>query len=337
MGFEAALASDAEQAQLVALRKALTDVPPLPGPALDDDLCLLRFLRGYAREKEPLRAAAAAFHAMLSWRKDHSMDAARAELLAAGAAEPTWPAALPRFAALVASTGAGLVRRLGWSKDGLHPVTLCLIHKYDVSGVLRSKLGDDLLAFQRYVDEYWLLELHRLSVAAGRVVGRVELVYTADMKLNHFGLRAIRFFPKILAGSKHFPESARRIVSIGNNKVAVALYQRVIRPFVPAHTKEKLIILGRDLRSARVVAAMDLDAATTAALDRAAGRTAAVDDAPRRPAPADDAGADGAEGDAPPPPPDDDDGFVLVEPPTPPSPSASLGSFGDEGELVDPT
>ncbi|KAH8044148.1 potassium channel [Aureococcus anophagefferens] len=125
-----------------------------------------------------------------AWRKDHSMDAARAELLAAGAAEPTWPAALPRFAALVASTGAGLVRRLGWSKDGLHPVTLCLIHKYDVSGVLRSKLGDDLLAFQRYVDEYWLLELHRLSVAAGRVVGRVELVYTADMKLNHFGIRA---------------------------------------------------------------------------------------------------------------------------------------------------
>ena len=93
-----------------------------------------------------------------------------------------------------------------------------------------------------------------LSVAAGRVVGRVELVYTADMKLNHFGIRAIRFFPKILAGSKHFPESARRIVSIGNNKVAVTLYQRVIRPFVPAHTKEKLIILGRDLRSARVVA-----------------------------------------------------------------------------------
>ncbi|KAK7235159.1 hypothetical protein SO694_00143033 [Aureococcus anophagefferens] len=337
MGFEAALASDAEQAQLVALRKALNAVPPLPGPALDDDLCLLRFLRGYAREKEPLRAAAAAFEAMLIWREDHSMDAARAELLAAGAAEPTWPAALPRFAALVASTGAGLVRRLGWSKDGLHPVTLCLIHKYDVSGVLRSKLGDDLLAFQRYVDEYWLLELHRLSVAAGRVVGRVELVYTADMKLNHFGFRAVRFFPKILAGSKHFPESARRIVSIGNNKVAVALYQRVIRPFVPAHTKEKLIILGRDLRSARVVAAMDLDAATTAALDRAAGRTAAVDDAPRRPAPADDAGAGGAEGAAPPPPPPDDDGFVLVEPPTPPSPSASLGSFGDEGELVDPT
>ncbi|KAH8048821.1 potassium channel [Aureococcus anophagefferens] len=199
MGFEAALASDAEQAQLVALRKALNAVPPLPGPALDDDLCLLRFLRGYAREKEPLRAAAAAFEAMVH-------------------------------------TGAGLVRRLGWSKDGLHPVTLCLIHKYDVSGVLRSKLGDDLLAFQRYVDEYWLLELHRLSVAAGRVVGRVELVYTADMKLNHFGIRAVRFFPKILAGSKHFPESARRIVSIGNNKVAVALYQRVIRPFVPAHT-----------------------------------------------------------------------------------------------------
>ena len=314
MGFDAAPASEAEKEQLKALRAALADeaIPPVPGPAIDEDLNLLRFVRGYAREKRPIQAAARAFKSMLQWRAQNGMDAARGEMLAGPGDEPRWPLELERFATLKAQTGDGLARRLGTSRDGM-PVTLCLIHRYDVSGVLRARLGDDLLAFQRYLDEYWLVELQRRSRSVGRVVGRIDLVYTADMKLNHFGFKAIAFFPKILGGSKHYPESAARIVSIGNNKVAVALYNRVIRPFVPAHTKEKLTILGRDLESESIVACMDLDEPTTAALHAAIAGGRPGGAAPSARAPDDD-----DDEPAPPPPSPGEDDYVLVEPPSPP-------------------
>ena len=87
---------------------------------------LLRFVRGYAKERSPIIAAAAAYGAMLEWRQEHAMDAVRAELLPAGpnTSSSLWPMALPRFAPLVDCIGSGLSQH--WSPQLCNPVVSTL-------------------------------------------------------------------------------------------------------------------------------------------------------------------------------------------------------------------
>jgi len=208
-----------------------------------EQLLLLRFVRGNAKERQPLAAAAAAYRSMIEWRLEHGMAQVRAELTPEGAERSLWPLTLPRFKPLVECIGTGLAHRLGSDAEG-NPSSLVLLHLYDLKKILREGLADKLIECQRFIDEYWSIELERASLRSSRLVARHDIIFVGLLGLFHFDIASIRLFPRLLAGSKHYPESVRRITSAGNFRAIVGMYNRLIRPLVPTHTAEKLNVLG---------------------------------------------------------------------------------------------
>ena len=275
MVFETRIAAnEAEQAAIAGLKEAIasSDVPKQSsGPQLDDELSLLRFVRGYSLD---VKDAAKAFDDMLQYRKAHSIDAAREAMYAAAAEgdELAWPAALPKFAPLVECTGAGLMRRIGKSAGGM-PATLCLLHLYDVRKVIKAGLQPLLIELQQHQDEWWGVTLLTTSRTDGSLHARMDVVGAHDLGLFHFGISEARCLMKVLEGAKHYPESSARIVSVGNGKALLGMYNAVIKPFMPAHTKEKILVLGREIEKTAARDAIGFDDPTFAKLLEMTGRT----------------------------------------------------------------
>lgn len=97
----------------------------------------------------------------------------------------------------------------------------------------------------------------------------MTIIYVGELSLFHFDLPALRLLPAIMAGSKNYPESVCRIVAAGNSRAGLALYNKVIKHFVPAHTRQKLHVLGREVRRGCCV---ELQSASTRDGERAAGQ-----------------------------------------------------------------
>ena len=238
--------SDAESAALSAMREELgSDVSSAP-PELSHEYGLLRFIRGHGCDGAK---AAAAFRETLAFREKHGLDALRAEIIAAGPGDgvPAWPTeALPRFAPLmeVLDGGKGWSTRRGEDAAG-NMMNVVLMHKYDLKKVLAADLEQLILEGQRALDEYWLIELHRLSLERKSLVARHEVIFVQEMSMLHFDISSLRLLPKLSEGSKMYPEQVALMSSVGNGAVLLALYRRIIRPFTPAHTREKLAVHGK--------------------------------------------------------------------------------------------
>ena len=124
-------------------------------------------------------------------------------------------------------------------------MNVVLMHKYDLKKVLAADLEQLILEGQRALDEYWLIELHRLSLERESLVARHEVIFVQEMPLLHFDISSLRLLPKLSEGSKMYPEQVALMSSVGNGAVLLALYRRIIRPFTPAHTREKLAVHGK--------------------------------------------------------------------------------------------
>ena len=279
MVFNTAIAAtDAESTAVDGLKAALAscDIPKQAhGPPLDHEQTLLRFVRGYNLN---VKEATKAFKDMLEYRAANGVDAAREAMYAAATNgdELAWPATgLAKFAPLVACTGGGLMQRIGNSINGM-PATLCLLHLYDVKQVLKQGLGPLLVELQQHQDEWWAVTLLQSSLAAGAMHARQDVVGAHDLGLFHFGISEARTLMKVLEGSKHYPESSAKIISVGNGKALVAMYNGVIKPFMPAHTKEKILVLGRDIENDKNREAIGFDEAAFAKLLEMTGRKAAA-------------------------------------------------------------
>ena len=221
-----------------------------------------------------VKDAASAFGEMLAYRHSTLIDEAREAMYAAKSsddAELAWPASLPKFEPLVEVTGGGLMRRIGHSSNGC-PATLCLIHLYDVKAVIKAGLASLLIELQQWQDEWWAITLLRESEAAGSMLARVDVVHVAELSLFHFDIAASKLLMKVLEGSKHYPESSARIVSSGNGKALLAMYNAVIKPFMPAHTKQKLLVLGKDIEKPNNKEAIGFDEPTFSQLLSMCGR-----------------------------------------------------------------
>ena len=163
------------------------------------------------------------------------------------------------------------MRCIGKGSTGM-PATLCLLHLYDVKKVIKENLAALLLELQQYQDEYWNVTLHHSSTQANALHARVDVVGAHELGLFHFGISEAKLLMKVLEGAKHYPESCARIVSVGNGKALLAMYNAVIRPFMPAHTKEKILVLGRDIEKAGHQEQIGLDDEAYAALLGLTGR-----------------------------------------------------------------
>ena len=111
--------------------------------------------------------------------------------------------------------------------------------------MLAADLEQLILEGQRALDEYWLIELHRLSLERKSLVARHEVIFVQEMSMLHFDISSLRLLPKLSEGSKMYPEQVALMSSVGNGAVLLALYRRIIRPFTPAHTREKLAVHGK--------------------------------------------------------------------------------------------
>ena len=142
--------------------------------------------------------------------------------------------------------GKGWSTRRGEDAAG-NMMNVVLMHKYDLKKVLAADLEQLILEGQRALDEYWLIELHRLSLERKSLVARHEVIFVQEMSMLHFDISSLRLLPKLSEGSKMYPEQVALMSSVGNGAVLLALYRRIIRPFTPAHTREKLAVHGNKL------------------------------------------------------------------------------------------
>ena len=243
--------TEAERAAMEALKASISSpLPAVQGPPIDDDLTLLRFVRGYAKEKDAAKAAKDAFEAMLGFREATGANERRAVMYAAkrDGEELAYPIDLPRFAALKALIGPGLPMPLGSSCEG-SPTVGIQMHEYDLKKVIKADLVEQFIEFQQFTDEYWCVELAARSRSTNQMLARTIIVNVQHVGLFFFDMASIKLLPRISESMKHYPESVSRIVSCGNGKILLALYNSVIKPFVPAHTREKLFALGREQRT----------------------------------------------------------------------------------------
>ena len=278
MVFDSRLVPNEAEAEAIAALKTSIAGFTMPkqeyGPQLDDPSILLRFVRGYGLKNKD---ATKAFEEMLAYRAANDIDGARAAMRAAAPAgeEMAWPATdLEKFAPLRECTGGGLMKRLGKSAAGM-PATLCLIHLYDVKKVMRENLTAMLVELQQWQDEWWSVHLLQESEKAGTLLARCDVVHVAELSLFHFDIGSSRTLMRVLEGSKHYPESSARIVSSGNSKPLLAMYNAVIKPFMPTHTAQKLLVLGKDLEKPSNQEAIGFDEPTFQRLLMETGRTTA--------------------------------------------------------------
>jgi hypothetical protein len=92
---------------------------------------------------------------------------------------------------------------------------------------------------------YFDIVLHKLSESRGSLAQRHDLltVLNPSIGIFQFSPAALRLINRVSANQKHYPESVGRITSCGNGALAVGIW-KIIRPWVPKHTTEKIRVLG---------------------------------------------------------------------------------------------
>ncbi len=240
-----------ESAQLKELRSALRDVLSLdyvaPYEELTSDWKLLRFLRGYSHV---VGDAATAYRRMTDFRREMGVgvmvDKMKEKEKQTGKLE--FPYDSDEFSPLVdCLTSDGLLRNAGTFDKAGNVLTSVAVGLYDLRKIAMMGLSDLLVRGNASVDAYHDIILHRLTVERGTLAMRHDLLNVLNPPISAFQFtpRALGLINKVAANQKHYPEAVARITSCGNTMVAVGIW-KLIRPFVPKHTTEKVRVLGRD-------------------------------------------------------------------------------------------
>ncbi|GMH46627.1 hypothetical protein TrVE_jg3208 [Triparma verrucosa] len=243
------LPSPAESLLLASLKLSTAASASLissASPESTSDFRYLRFLRGYDSD---VQKASQAYEEMVQWHLENDVSAISTELRS----HPIlpFPYALPKFAPLVAALGSPscLLRSFSTFDSNLNLLTSVSVGLYDLRKIVASNLQDLLITSNIYLDVYFSILLDNLSVKNNRLVQRHDLLCCTNPSIGLFQFTpsTLSLIRKIGANSKHFPESISKITSCGNNIVAVGLW-KIIRPFVPKHTTEKIRVLGMDYK-----------------------------------------------------------------------------------------
>jgi len=250
------LASTEEQEQLIELKRLChEDAESIRSgnPEAVSDFKFLRFLRGY---KGVVTDAAAAYKRMVEWRIENKVEEAVAMLKASekdGVIQ--YPYKMPLFRPLDALGGEDCLMQFNGTsdRDG-NLITSVAVGNYDLRKIVKAGLQDLLVKSNIFLDCFFEIMLERLSIKNQKLMQRHDLliVMNPSIGLFQFSPAALMLIKRVSLSSKHFPESIAKITSCGNNLVAVGIW-KIIRPFVPRHTTEKITVLGtgfqEDLRT----------------------------------------------------------------------------------------
>ena len=246
-------ASAVENVQIQELKELLGSClshPSIIGcPECVSDWKLLRFLRGYQHDSEK---TAQAYAAMVKFRDDNSILGIRSELLELKdqTGQIPYPYTLPQFSPLVELIGDGLMHRHGFDRSG-NIITSVLVGAWQVKKVAGKgkEMEELLICGQMYLDVYFDLVLHDLTLERGMLARRHDLLNVNNPSIGMFQFTpgAIGLIQKSTAGSKHYPEAVAKISSCGNGMFALGIW-KLIAPFVPKHTVSKIQVLGKNYK-----------------------------------------------------------------------------------------
>eukprot|EP00656_Telonema_subtile_P048165 TRINITY_DN5667_c0_g1_i3.p1 TRINITY_DN5667_c0_g1~~TRINITY_DN5667_c0_g1_i3.p1 ORF type:complete len:487 (+),score=115.79 TRINITY_DN5667_c0_g1_i3:64-1524(+) len=255
-GFNAGPGSPQERLQIGAMRSELAeDLAAAPQhPELLSDWKMLRFLRGHHTVPE----ACSAFRNMLAYRKERNVDQAREELLAgvllpnnrldvARFTDVKWPYTLPKFERLRKHAWDGLMPCVNHGTDALgNPLTFTYFRYYNLNGVVNANLQDLWLRLSLYCDVYSDLLLHELSVQTGRMIARHDIVDADGVGPTTMGTSAIRLIGRVGESSEQYPEMIVRTTAVNFGGVELAVFNNLIKPFLPEQTISKFAAHGTE-------------------------------------------------------------------------------------------
>mmetsp|Transcript_20417 Transcript_20417/g.34398 ORF Transcript_20417/g.34398 Transcript_20417/m.34398 type:complete len:410 (+) Transcript_20417:201-1430(+) len=237
--------ANAHELNLINDMKVIIGIDVLQKPPLCDqqenidDNKFLRFLRGY--EGDPIKAAAA-YKEYLTYRADNNINDKRVLILQHDHAYPnTWP----EYNSLWAVTAKGLRECYGRDKFG-NLVTVTEIGELDVRGIISENLVELYLDYNQTLEEWFNLELHRLSKQAGQLVGRQDIINVSNLGVFQFNIACYKVLEKCLICGTYYPEASVCITSVGNGWLAMQAWNNIIRPFIPERTKMKIRAVGTE-------------------------------------------------------------------------------------------
>ena len=111
------------------------------------------------------------------------------------------------------------------------------------------------------MDEWYNFELYRLSKERNACVGRHDIINVNTFGYFQFDRPCYKFLEQVFEGNQHYPESCVRITSLGNGWLAMAAW-KIMSPFIPARTKEKLRAVGTDFMPV-LLESMEIDQKST--------------------------------------------------------------------------
>eukprot|EP00040_Diaphanoeca_grandis_P023486 m.127780 g.127780 ORF g.127780 m.127780 type:complete len:423 (+) comp29297_c0_seq1:278-1546(+) len=236
--------STEDQVKLAELKMELVDEMSELGRSMPEKTSpfkLLRYLRG---NNNSVEQAATAFRETLSYRKKHGIDNIRQELLAHGTPYP-YPFDMPEFEPIVKRIGRGLRACLGNDLQG-NIVTIAALEHSDLGRLDRAGLSDLYFRANIFVEEWFDLKLHELSVQQQRLVCCYNIIDCSGIKLTQFGGAAGPIMRRSMELQKTYPEGVVMLTAINVSWVTLKCWNAFISSLVPSHTKSKIKVCGKD-------------------------------------------------------------------------------------------
>ena len=236
-------ATEEEVKKIAQMRERIgSDVLENPPLSLQEenvsDDKMIRFLRGY---KNSVDEAVEAFNRMLAYRKENNIDRNRQMIIDH---DYECPNGYPKYKPIREAIARGMRECYSFDKFG-NLVTVTSVGDLDMKKVLRLQLQELYLDYIHTLDEWYNIKLYRLSKERNACVGRHDIINVTTFGYFQFDRPCYKFLQEVFDGNQHYPESCVRITSLGNGWLAMMAW-RIMSPFIPARTKEKLRAVGTD-------------------------------------------------------------------------------------------
>ena len=208
----------------------------------EENICdskFVRFLRGYDNDTAK---AASAYRNYVQYRKDNNIDQLRKRIIEKN---HDYPNTYEEYQPIRERMEKGM--RACYGKDIFgNLVTVTEIGEMDIKAIVKDKLEDLYVEYNHTLEEWYHLELHRLSKEANRLIGRQDVINVLSVGMFQFDIACYKVLEKATLGGTQYPESSVRITSVGNGWLAIKMWLNIISPFIPARTKMKIRAVGVD-------------------------------------------------------------------------------------------
>ena len=199
---------------------------------------MIRFLRGYNNNVDE---AVEAYNKMVAFRIENNIDENRQMVIDN---KYEYPNKYAKYKPIHDAIARGMRECYSFDKFG-NLVTVTSIGDLNMKKILRLNLQELYLDYIHTMDEWYNFELYRLSKERNACVGRHDIINVNTFGYFQFDRPCYKFLEQVFEGNQHYPESCVRITSLGNGWLAMAAW-KIMSPFIPARTKEKLRAVGTD-------------------------------------------------------------------------------------------